>query len=320
MGPDGNALRVRSRGHDRQGGGRRQSAAAAGAYSGSHRREGRVLAQGVGGSVRCEREEVRLSSKDDRVRQAIEDVTKAMARNDFFAALGIERDAGADEIRRRYFALAKLLHPDRLRRTGLSEEERAAGARAWEFATTAMKVLTDPARRAQLEDALERGEDNPFTQSAEAKARVDEARSFYRRARKLLQGHAWAEAEKLLRAAVERQPDNVRYVAALGWAVFHNPAHPEDRRLEAARRLWEKVLELSPKNVDALYYLSLYYKAVGDVASQRRFLDAVLRFEPEHVDAQRELRLLRIRQANRREADDDSWWDRVVGWFRRSER
>lgn len=60
--------------------------------------------------------------------------------NEFYQVLGVKRDAGADEIKKAYRALAKKLHPD------LNPGDKAAEAKFKEI-NDAYQTLSDPQKR-----------------------------------------------------------------------------------------------------------------------------------------------------------------------------
>lgn len=65
--------------------------------------------------------------------------------NDYYQVLGVDRDAGAHEIRRAYRRLARQHHPDRNRRPD--------GPQRFRTLAEAYAVLNDPARRARYDRA-----------------------------------------------------------------------------------------------------------------------------------------------------------------------
>ena len=78
---------------------------------------------------------------------------KDLYEKDFYKVLGIEKKAGADEIKRKYRALARELHPDKTKGDSAKEEKFKAISEAYE-------VLSDSKKRVEYDEArslFERG-------------------------------------------------------------------------------------------------------------------------------------------------------------------
>lgn len=209
---------------------------------------------------------------------------------DLYAMLGVERGANAEAIRSAYFALARVLHPDAVARQDLGDL-KAEAARVYKAVTEAYQTLSDRRRRAEYEARLASGAPlDPRARDAAAEARI-----FHHKGSLLMQRRAFAEAETCFRKAVELDRTQARYMTGLGWAVMQNTQLPMSARMEEARRWFSAALELAPEDADAHYYMSLYWKALGDVPNQRKELQACVERNDRHVDALRELRLLTMR-------------------------
>ena len=71
---------------------------------------------------------------------------KDLYEKDFYKVLGIDKKAAADEIKKRYRALARDLHPDKTKGDVAKEEEFKAVSEAYE-------ILSDPKKRAEYDEA-----------------------------------------------------------------------------------------------------------------------------------------------------------------------
>lgn len=217
-------------------------------------------------------------------------------RQDYFGVLGIAADANPQAVQSAYFTLAKQLHPDRLVRAGLADEEAKDARRVFEFVTEAFRVLSDATKREEYLHARRSGLANPFsTANTASKMAGEEAKILAHKGKKMLKMRAWSDAETFLRRAIEKVPDSADYLTSLGWAVFNNTDRAEAQRGEEAKRLWNQALELERKLPFAHYYLSLYYKAAGDTGKQKRSLESALDLKSNLIEAQREMRLLEMR-------------------------
>jgi molecular chaperone DnaJ len=71
---------------------------------------------------------------------------KDLYEKDFYKVLGVDKKAAADEIKKRYRALARDLHPDKTKGDVVKEEEFKAVSEAYE-------ILSDPKKRAEYDEA-----------------------------------------------------------------------------------------------------------------------------------------------------------------------
>ena len=71
---------------------------------------------------------------------------KDLYEKDFYKVLGVDKKAAADEIKKRYRALARDLHPDKTKGDLVKEEEFKAVSEAYE-------ILSDPKKRAEYDEA-----------------------------------------------------------------------------------------------------------------------------------------------------------------------
>ena len=79
--------------------------------------------------------------------------TKDLYEKDFYAILGVDKKAGADEIKKKYRSLARELHPDKTKGDDALEEKFKAVSEAYD-------ILSDPKKRAEYDEAralFERG-------------------------------------------------------------------------------------------------------------------------------------------------------------------
>ena len=71
---------------------------------------------------------------------------KDLYEKDFYKVLGVDKKAAADEIKKRYRALARDLHPDKTQGDAEKEEQFKAVSEAYE-------ILSDPKKRAEYDEA-----------------------------------------------------------------------------------------------------------------------------------------------------------------------
>jgi tetratricopeptide (TPR) repeat protein len=226
---------------------------------------------------------------------------------DYFAMLDVHMNATESQIKESYYRLAKLVHPDILEKHGLKDLKEQANV-AFKGINEAYNVLSDKTKKHKyITGEIKASSGNPVV---DKKKKAEEAKMFFHKGQILLQKRGYRESEECLRKAVSLDDSQGKYFAALGWSIFQNPESRESQRLEDAKKYFERAIELSHQDPQPLYYMSLYYKALGDTGRQKRYLQDALAINPKYLDALREMRLLRIRGAKK-----PGLFDMLSGFF-----
>lgn len=233
------------------------------------------------------------------VRSLLFEKLETLSSEDWFALLGVSENASAEEIKDAYFNLAKVLHPDRLTRVGVTDAAAEAN-QVFRGLTTAFNTLNDPRQRAAYLARRKAAAEGDVPVSAAERGSAEDVRIFTHRGELMLKRRAYAEAEGFFRRALELSPNEPHLYVKLGSAVFYNEARDKTPREEEARRLWERAQELSDNRAEALYHLAIYWKAKGDMDRVEDLLRDALTLQPGYVEAKRELRLLFMRRRNSR--------------------
>ena len=218
---------------------------------------------------------------------------------DRFQLLGVGRDAPAEQIRNAYFGLARQLHPDRLASLGIDDAERKA-QRLFAEVNTAFSILSDPGHRAEYLDVLRRGGEAAVRQeqaAAEAMAmRVLESEEAFHRGEMAMRRDQMSTAIRELEHAIELNPDEADYHAALAWARFCTTSDKLGVST-STRKTLEAAIAKAPRSVDARFYLGRVERILGrDQDALRHFKDVLAR-EPHHAEAQSEVRVIEARLA-----------------------
>ena len=218
---------------------------------------------------------------------------------DHFQLLGVAPDAPPDDVRMAYFALARQLHPDRLTALGIDDDLRDA-QRLFAQVNTAFAILSDRARREAYLQVLRRGGTTALAaEQAQAEAmaqRIIESEEAFLRGEAAMRRDQLALAITELARAVELNPDEADYRAALAWAQFC--AAPDKQVVgPETRAALEQAIAVSPNAVSARFLLGRVERMLGrDVDALRHFQD-VLRRSPGHHEAASEARLIEQRLA-----------------------
>ncbi|HNU69013.1 MAG TPA: J domain-containing protein [Myxococcota bacterium] len=258
------------------------------------------------------------SANASDLRALIEEKANCLAENDLYKLLGVPQQTPPNGIRDAYFALAKQLHPDSIAKAGI-DDVRPQAVEVFKGIANAYRTLTDPRKKAEYDAVWARAAGVSLTPT-QAKTKKDleaEARMFFHKGNLMVKRMQWEEAIAAFRKAVELDERNSEYLVSLGWSVMQNEKLPKTRRLEEARGWFERAISSENPTASSHYYMSLYYKAVGDVPKQRLELQDALTIDPGHIGAQRERRLLNMRQQNENKADlfaaVKRWWQAQTG-------
>jgi tetratricopeptide (TPR) repeat protein len=216
---------------------------------------------------------------------------------DFFAVLGVARDADPDTIRSRYTELARRTHPDGLR---LEAAEPLRVAREQLFAKygEAMDTLGTASKRERYLDALDEGNVDYLAEEQRVQAAA-QAETAFRKAGVLVRVRKFDEALALIDKAIELAPEpdyriagiHTRYLAALG-------PDPAVGAQEAVERITPIVSERPTQYGNLI--LAQLYKALGQFDTSTRHYLRVLKEDPKHPEAQQEVRLASIRRERKK--------------------
>ena len=218
---------------------------------------------------------------------------------DRFELLGVGQDATPEQIRNAYFGLARQLHPDRLSSLGIDDAERKA-QRLFAEVNTAFSILSDPGRRAEYLGILRRGGEAAVRkEQAEVEAmamRVLESEEAFRRGEMAMRRDQMSTAIRELEHAIELNPDEVDYHAALAWARFC-VASDKLAVSAATRKALEAAIARAPRSVNARFYLGRVERILGRDQDALRHFKQVLETAPNHAEATSEVRVLEARLA-----------------------
>jgi DnaJ-domain-containing protein 1 len=235
-------------------------------------------------------------------RKMIVDKIDALERGvDHYSILGVSQLAKADEIRSAYFAIAKRIHPDRLRAVGVTDMT-AEAQRLFARINQAFGVLSDPQRRAEYSVMLSAGGEDAVRRAqadAEEKAgRVLRAEETFRRGEMALRRSQFELARVLFLEAVDLNQDEAEYHALLAWATWLATPNKQNVAVDVQKRL-AQALALSPQCVQAHFYGGQVAKQSGQMEAALDAFRTVIDIEPGHPEANLELRVLRGRLKKR---------------------
>ena len=198
---------------------------------------------------------------------------------DYYAVLGVGREAGAEEVRRRFRELARQRHPDRFQ-----GDEKARAETEFQAITQAFNVLSDPARR-RLHDA-ELVERRGAAASAEGGRGLDArevARVWSARGVKAYRERRFAEAAEAFDQATRALPDDAR-----AWYNLALAASQEERWRDRALAAIRRACEIEPMNVNHLRAAGRLAARAGDLAAAERWYRQALEWSADDPEIRAE--------------------------------
>lgn len=177
------------------------------------------------------------------------------APKDFYAILGLARDATAEQIRGRFRELVRDRHPDRFQ-----GDDRLAAEAEFQSITEAFNVLSSPERRRQHDSELAR------PQAAAGSEQQRLARFHVEAANAFLRGGNFYGAIESYEQVVRLDPKNHQAWYQLARALSQQRSY-RDRAIAAAA----KAADLNPMNAD-------YLKLAGRLHAEAGLLDRAERY------------------------------------------
>lgn len=216
-----------------------------------------------------------------------------MSALDYYQVLEIKPDAKPDEIRKAYFRLAKMYHPD-LSTGGDSAENTECFLNIQK----AYEILSSVEKRRNY-DAIHRqtrpGEGAAATAEREAKSAprpawvrkpsIDEerdARKAYSRIDTLMEQGDFERAAEVLRVIVKTIPNDPEYQSKYGYVMANLGGS-----LHKARDMCRRAVEAEPYNADYHAQLGFVYLQAGLTKTAMDCFDTALSYDPGHSMALR---------------------------------
>jgi tetratricopeptide (TPR) repeat protein len=213
-------------------------------------------------------------------RELLQNAYDSLAMQNYYEILGVGHSATPQEIKKAYFGLARLYHPDRYAGTQLADMKQKLEA-LFKSINEAYQVLRDKAKRDQYNLDLASGtkqygqeEQQPVVDKQEID-KASAAAKFNEGMKQLRVRNYWG-AEEVFRGAVRLDPSKAEYVFHLGLALLHLP-----RRGHEAEEYFIKAIKLASSHVE--YYLELgnFYMKNGNKTKALPVFQAALKRDPE---------------------------------------
>jgi DnaJ-class molecular chaperone len=200
-----------------------------------------------------------------------------LKQQDHYEVLGVGRGASPQDVKKAYFSLAKLYHPDRHFSPEMGDLKEKLET-LFVAIHEAYDTLTDQAKRDRYDLEFASGTKKPgAAESARAKQADtgDAAAARFSEGMKQFTANDFWDAAESFQWAVRLDPGNAEYVFRLGLALSRMP-----RRGREAEERFTKAIELTPSRIE--YYLELgnFYEKNGLKAKALAVYQEALKRDP----------------------------------------
>ncbi len=229
---------------------------------------------------------------------------------DYYQLLGVPSNASTADIKKMYYRMAKVYHPDRFRASGGSETQKKA-AFVFSKMTEAYEVLVDGKARlaydrtgpGEKRDFVKPPEERREEKMAEKESTEKGAQESYEKGLDLFNSRKYTEAIEPLSLAVKAAPRNLDYLLTLAKAQAKNPPSRKE-----AEKSFLRAVNLDKLNPEPYVQMGKYYKEIKDFEKALALFQRALAIDDEHEEAQKEMSSLPGQQGEKK-----SFWSRMTG-------
>lgn len=210
----------------------------------------------------------------------------------FFDIMGVDERTPSAHIKRIYFKMAKVFHPDakpELYKGEIREKVEDLFTKIGE----AYNTLTEPDLRKQYVDRLKSKVSDAEMEKAN---RAIQAEMEFQKATIAIRRGGFKDAVSALDAAIGLMPDEPEYKIHLGYCLFKTQGVGSAAK---SGKMIEDALRDRPKVAEGWFYLGVISRVQGEMEKARGYFLKALELDKYHQESQRELRVLEMKLAEK---------------------
>ncbi|MDP1920320.1 MAG: DnaJ domain-containing protein [Myxococcales bacterium] len=215
------------------------------------------------------------------------DVLARMKTQNHFEVLSLTKDSPANAVKVAYFKLAKDYHPDTVP-PGSPDSFAKAKADIFARVGDAHRTLSDENLRKEYLAELEAGGGGEKVDVG----KFLQADEFFQKGKILMQARKYADAFKMFDDCINIMPDDAEVYAWRGYAKFFTFPDKKLGLVEAMKDI-TNCLKRNPNIVAAHFHQGMMHRILGDMPTAKKHFNATAKLDPKHIDAQRELRMMK---------------------------
>jgi len=190
---------------------------------------------------------------------------------DYYQVLGVWPTADVDAIKKAYFKLAKIHHPD------VVGEESSDANVDFKLINEAFSILSDPLKRRAFDEKLKKKTGGGAQDSERKESDKRSANLAFEQARTAMKANRYDKAVVLLKSAIKFDDTNPAYHSWYGFALATLKTH-----LHEARDACRKALEMEFYSSDYHANLGFVYLQAGLKSTADESFAEALKWDPEH--------------------------------------
>jgi len=193
---------------------------------------------------------------------------------DYYQILRVWPTASESAIKKAYFGLAKLYHPDVVGKASRDQKDESVD---FKLVNEAYSILSDAARRREFDEKLKQRGGGKGEAAAKPAADRRSAQLAYEQARTAMRHNRYDKAAILLKSAIKYDDTNAAYFSWYGYALAALKT-----RLHEARDVCKKALEIEFYNADYHANLGFVYHQAGLKSTSLESFREALKWDSEH--------------------------------------
>jgi CheY-like chemotaxis protein/tetratricopeptide (TPR) repeat protein len=233
----------------------------------------------------------------DDEQQAVDRISKLydnLATLNYYELLDIPNDAEVSEIKKAYFRLAKDLHPDKFA-SNKFDDIRGRTSKVFSKIADAYQTLSDEEQRAKYDNRLKSGKSDEEDDQLKKANNILQAEMQFQKGQAFLNSKDYDKAHEAFEWSIKLNPKEAEYHLYEAVAIFKDTKKNTNEARAEAKKIIKRVISMNANLADAHYYLGMIHKVEkNEAAAKKSFLKST-RIDPKHVDANRELRLIAMR-------------------------
>lgn len=244
------------------------------------------------GVTPAEQEAVSTALPTDARRAEIVQKVAELETADYYQVLGVESGVETAVVQHAFLQLAKYWHPDKLPAalTDLKPEVTRIFARM----TEAHQVLSNTKTRGEYDKLRADG-----GASDEEQRKVQEvlrAASAFQKAEVFAKREDWEQALKFAEQAYRGDPEQAEYAALYAWIAARQPDRAQNGMYDDLLEILHRAVRQQRNNIRVRLYRAFVFKLAGQYTEAMRDYRFVVDTDPTNVEAQREVRLHKMRR------------------------